>query len=232
MDSKTVFKALVVEKTEDRQFVRSIRERTIEELPPGDLLVRAVLWSNLVLGFLLALSGSAEERAQGGVIALATGAGLLILGRNVESFFGKWRFLALFISAGFAGNTLSFLLSPNPSLGSSTAIFGLLAAEAVFVYQNRKFFGSRSRSILINSAIVAAMNLALGLNPGIDNWGHLGGLLGGLLFTFIGGPRWRVEGILPQLEIRDTSTPVRTWFALAAVIVLFGVMAALRILSS
>lgn len=169
----------------------------------------------------------------GSVIHLALNMyGLLILGRNVESFFGKWRFLALFISAGFAGNTLSFLLSPNPSLGSSTAIFGLLAAEAVFVYQNRKFFGSRSRSILINSAIVAAMNLALGLNPGIDNWGHLGGLLGGLLFTFIGGPRWRVEGILPQLEIRDTSTPVRTWFALAAVIVLFGVMAALRILSS
>lgn len=46
MDSKTVFKALVVEKTEDKQFVRSIRERTIEELPPGDLLVR-VRYSSL-----------------------------------------------------------------------------------------------------------------------------------------------------------------------------------------
>jgi len=46
MDFKTVFKALVVEKTEDKQFVRSIRERTIEELPPGDLLVR-VRYSSL-----------------------------------------------------------------------------------------------------------------------------------------------------------------------------------------
>ncbi len=46
MDSKTVFKALVVEKTEDKQFVRSIRERMIEELPPGDLLVR-VRYSSL-----------------------------------------------------------------------------------------------------------------------------------------------------------------------------------------
>jgi len=46
MDSKTVFKALVVEKTADKQFVRSIRERTIEELPPGDLLVR-VRYSSL-----------------------------------------------------------------------------------------------------------------------------------------------------------------------------------------
>ncbi len=46
MDFKTVFKSLVVEKTEDKQFVRSIRERTIEELPPGDLLVR-VRYSSL-----------------------------------------------------------------------------------------------------------------------------------------------------------------------------------------
>ena len=40
MDSKTKFKALVVEKTTDKQFVREIRERTVNELPPGDLLVR------------------------------------------------------------------------------------------------------------------------------------------------------------------------------------------------
>ncbi|RII29099.1 MAG: oxidoreductase [Geobacter sp.] len=34
------FKALVVEKTVDRQFVRQIRERRIDDLPPGDLVVR------------------------------------------------------------------------------------------------------------------------------------------------------------------------------------------------
>ncbi len=34
------FKALVVEKTADKQFVRKIRERRIDDLPPGDLVVR------------------------------------------------------------------------------------------------------------------------------------------------------------------------------------------------
>ena len=34
------FKALVVEKTADKQFVREIRERRIDDLPPGDLVVR------------------------------------------------------------------------------------------------------------------------------------------------------------------------------------------------
>jgi acrylyl-CoA reductase (NADPH) len=34
------FRALVVEKTADKMFERSIRERTIDDLPPGDLLVK------------------------------------------------------------------------------------------------------------------------------------------------------------------------------------------------
>ena len=32
------------------------------------------------------------------------------------------------------------------------------------------------------------MNLVLGLSGGIDNWGHLGGLLGGLLLSWLIGP--------------------------------------------
>lgn len=34
------FKALIVEKTEDGQFVRQIRERCLDDLPPGDLVVK------------------------------------------------------------------------------------------------------------------------------------------------------------------------------------------------
>lgn len=40
MESSTRFKAVVVEKSGDKQFVREIRERSIADLPPGDLLVR------------------------------------------------------------------------------------------------------------------------------------------------------------------------------------------------
>ena len=40
MENVTIFKALVVEKTPDKQFVREIRERDINDLPPGDLVVR------------------------------------------------------------------------------------------------------------------------------------------------------------------------------------------------
>lgn len=46
MDVHTTFKALVVTKGEDKQFTRAIQERTIADLPPGDLLVR-VRYSSL-----------------------------------------------------------------------------------------------------------------------------------------------------------------------------------------
>ncbi|MBA4421248.1 MAG: hypothetical protein C0391_08880 [Anaerolinea sp.] len=146
---------------------------------------------------------------------------LVILGRSIEYNFGRLRFLALYVAAGFAGNVVSYLLSPNPSIGSSTAIFGLLAAEAVFVYQNRKFYGTRSKSILINAASIAAINLVLGLNPGIDNWGHLGGLLGGILFTWLGGPQWELKGLVPNLEIEDQRTSNHSLTALVITLFIF-----------
>ena len=40
MDSSTPFKALVVTKEADKQFVRMIQERKASDLPPGDLVVR------------------------------------------------------------------------------------------------------------------------------------------------------------------------------------------------
>lgn len=46
MESMMKFKAMVVEKTADKQFAREIRERNMDDLPPGDLVVR-VRYSSL-----------------------------------------------------------------------------------------------------------------------------------------------------------------------------------------
>jgi rhomboid protease GluP len=146
---------------------------------------------------------------------------LIILGRGLEYNFGRLRFILLYIGAGFAGNVMSFIFSPSPSLGSSTAIFGLLAAEAVFVYQNKKFYGSRAKGILINAATIAGLNLILGLSPGIDNWGHLGGLLGGIIFTWFGGPRWNLKGFMPNFEIEDQHTSSHVWSAFGLTMLVF-----------
>jgi rhomboid protease GluP len=128
---------------------------------------------------------------------------LYLLGPGMERYFGHWRFFILYVLSGFAGNVASFMFSAAPSLGSSTAIFGLLGAEGVFLYQNRGVLGNFARRALNNIIFVAAINLLIGLSPGIDNWGHLGGLIGGSLFAAIGGPILSVEGIFPNLNLTD-----------------------------
>jgi rhomboid protease GluP len=129
---------------------------------------------------------------------------LFLYGRGLEARFGHWRFTLLYFLSAFAGNVFSFLLTPNPSLGASTAVFGLLAAEGMFVFQNRQLFGDRANRALMNVLYVAGINLFIGFSTsGVDNWGHLGGILGGVIFTWFGGPRWKMEGFLPSIRLVD-----------------------------
>lgn len=129
---------------------------------------------------------------------------LYLFGPNLESSFGHWRFLALYLISGFAGNVFSMMFTQAASLGSSTAIFGLLGAQAVFVHHNRKIFGEQvSQTSLRRIIQVAAINLIIGLSPGIDNWGHIGGLIGGTIFTWLGGPLIEVRGLHPNYMLVD-----------------------------
>ena len=150
---------------------------------------------------------------------------LFIFGPGLERSFGHWRYLALYLLAGFAGNVLSFLLTTGPSVGASTAIFGLVAAEGVFLYQNRQLFGRRFRSAINNIIFVVFVNLAIGLTPGIDIWGHVGGLLGGLIFAWFAGPKWEVEGMAPALHVVDKREAREVMTGAAAVILVFGALA-------
>jgi rhomboid protease GluP len=147
---------------------------------------------------------------------------LYAIGLALEQQYGYARYLALFLLSGFAGNVASFLFSPNASVGSSTAIFGLLAAQGVFVWQNRKFFGNRAKSILINTVTIAGINLILGLTPGIDNWGHLGGLVGGAIFAALAGPLWGLQGTFPIFNLVDQRSNVQKWLGGLAVLGVFG----------
>ena len=155
---------------------------------------------------------------------------LISFGPGLERSYGRGRYLALFFIGGFAGNVFSFLFSSAPSLGSSTAIFGLLGAEGVFLYQNRKLFGKGAQRALINLITIALVNLFIGLsNPGIDNWGHLGGLVGGILFAWFAGPLLDVEQNAfnyALVDQRGSGTTLRAGVVVAA---LFFILAMLGV---
>jgi membrane associated rhomboid family serine protease len=65
---------------------------------------------------------------------------LWLVGRAIEGELGAWRFAALYVIAGLGGCTLFFLLGPvfGAALGSSAAVVGLLAANAVGKLKNRE----------------------------------------------------------------------------------------------
>ena len=151
---------------------------------------------------------------------------LLSFGQSLERHFGHGRFFLLYLLGAFAGNVLSFLMTTAPSLGASTAIFGLVGAEGVFLLKNRKLFAGQFRSAIGNIIFIVFINLfVIGALPNIDNWGHIGGLLAGLLFSWFASPIWAVEGIPPVLQLVD-QRPTRDVLTGAALVVLvFGGLA-------
>jgi rhomboid protease GluP len=152
---------------------------------------------------------------------------LYIFGIGLERRYGHGRYLLLYILSGFAGSVFSFLFSNAYSIGASGAIFGLVSGEGIFLYQNRKLLGSQVRAALNNVIFIVAINLFLGLQPGIDNWGHLGGLMGGLIFAWFAGPHWEVQGISPNLQVVDLREPRDVIIGAAVVTIIFCTLAAI-----
>jgi len=154
---------------------------------------------------------------------------LYIFGPTLERSYGHWRFLGLYSLGGFAGNVLSFLFTQASSLGSSTAIFGLLGAEGVFLYRNRHLFGAQAQRALINVVMVAVLNLTLGMSPGIDNWGHLGGLLGGSFFAWFAGPIYELHDDYFSPRLEDEHTLMDALRAGLIGFVIFAALAAMKL---
>ncbi len=117
---------------------------------------------------------------------------LFALGPMLEAYVGPRRFLIIYLLGGLFGSLLSYAFSQSVSVGASGAIFGIIGATTVYFFRYRNNFGSQGRAILQNMIVVIVINLLFGLGAGyIDNWGHIGGLLGGALVGL---------GIMPQYE--------------------------------
>jgi rhomboid protease GluP len=151
---------------------------------------------------------------------------LYSIGTGLERYFGRNRFLLLYILGAFTGNVLSFLFATGYSVGASTAIFGLIGAEAVFLIQNRKMFAGQFNRAIGNVIFVILINLFLvGSLPNIDNWGHIGGLIGGVMFTSFAGPLWTVESNLFSYSLVDKRPARDVLVGAAVVIFIFGGLA-------
>ena len=113
---------------------------------------------------------------------------IYVIGMQLESFLGKAKYIIVYLLSGFAGNCLSIFMSTGYSVGASGAIFGLLGSLVYFGYHYRVYLESVVKSQIIPLII---LNLLIGMAPGIDNWGHIGGLIGGVFATMAVGVKYK-----------------------------------------
>ncbi len=118
---------------------------------------------------------------------------LYVIGSQVENFLGRFKFLVIYLIAGISGALFSMIFGNYASVGASGAIFGLMGALVYFGYHYRVYLGNVIKSQIIPLIL---LNLLFGfLMSGIDNFAHIGGLIGGTLMSI-------------ALGVKDKST----WF--------------------
>lgn len=108
---------------------------------------------------------------------------LYSIGPVVERYYGKSKFLLIYLVSGLLGSIFSgvFMTADSISIGASGAIFGLLGSICYFTY----YYRATLQGILRGSIMpVIIINLVIGfISSSIDLSAHIGGLIGGILIS-------------------------------------------------
>lgn len=117
---------------------------------------------------------------------------LFILGSQLESFIGKFKFTIVYFFSAITASLMSMaFLKDGISVGASGAIFGIMGALLYFGFHYRVYLGNVIKTNLIPVILV---NLSFGfLIDGVDNFAHIGGLIGGLLINIGLGVKYKTS---------------------------------------
>lgn len=110
---------------------------------------------------------------------------LYVIGTQLETVLGKIKFIAVYLISAIIAALTSGVLNNGFSVGASGAIFGLVGALIYFGYHYRIYLGN----VITNQLVpIVLLNLVIGfMLPGIDNFAHIGGLIGGVFAGMIVG---------------------------------------------
>jgi len=171
---------------------------------------------------------------------LFNGYALYVIGREVEALFGHVRFALIYFLGGLSGSLASFVFTDAPSVGASGAIFAIFGAEMVYFYQNRQLHGEMGRRHLNQLIFLMLLNLGLGFFSSatsgfrLDNAGHIGGLIGGIVLAWFIGPEYEVardpeiDGglrVVDQNQIQQWAWMSAAYAAVLAAIIVYAVTA-------
>lgn len=114
-------------------------------------------------------------------------------GKELESIFGKLRFLLTFFISAWGASLTSFIFSPHLAIGASGGVFGIIGSLTVFFYKQKdKLVNSNAK--FKSMYTLAGLNLIFGfLIPNIDYSAHIGGLLTGAITSFFLSPEYLID---------------------------------------
>lgn len=115
---------------------------------------------------------------------------LAVIGNEVEHILGHTKFIIIYLLSGIGASLVSAIYNMNVnhdlyiiSAGASGAIFGILGSLLVISLLYRNI---RMQIKPANIIIIAVLSVLNGyMNYGIDNMAHIGGLLFGIIITFL-----------------------------------------------
>ena len=103
--------------------------------------------------------------------------------------FGVYRMFSIYVLSGAAGFYASFLGNVPVTIGASSGLCGLIGALLYFGRSRGGEWGARvfqqTRAWIFSLALIGF------ILPNINNWGHGGGLLGGIILAWIMGYDFR-----------------------------------------
>ena len=119
------------------------------------------------------------------------------LGSICEWTCGKERFLIIYLLSAIMGNVASYYGTPDgASLGASGAIFGLAGALIVYFARNKVIFRDKEvpKGLVMRLVATVGCNFLIGsvLPVHIDEYGHLGGLVTGMIVCGLLGPAYEL----------------------------------------
>ena len=133
---------------------------------------------------------------------------LWIIGPIVESLYGPWRFLAIYLICIAAGSVASYATSFNPAVGASGGVFGLFGVLLVADRVHKPALTRNARNLTVQIGMLIGINLLIGFTvPGIDNAAHIGGLLAGAVLGFLVVPQGVTLGSFWSRPSNDPVSP-------------------------
>lgn len=154
-----------------------------------------------------------------GIVHLLLNMGALYrAGSDIELEHGLLTFLSLYLFSGLCGSFASavFGLSNQVTVGASGALFGLFGSDLAYFVHYYADLGPSRWTFFAVFLVSSIVGLGLGLHPMLNNFAHIGGFIGGVLFSMVCLSRFQTIRGQPWLKYNSRTLALCVAFAVLA----------------